>query len=79
MRSEHIQTVGGPGQNTLQGTLCSTVENLASVNCWFDLKTGKDVNYRLEAAFPRGTLTKLSDGANCYLHLPPEQIVIITN
>ena len=79
VRSEHVQTVRGPGQNTLRGTLSSTVENLASVNCWFDLKTGKDGNYRLEAAFPRGMAAPLSDGSNYYLHLPPEQIVIITN
>jgi molybdate transport system ATP-binding protein len=78
VRSEHVQAVAGPGQNTLQGTLSSTVENLASINCWFDLKTNKDNCYRLEAAFPRGTAATLSDGANCYLHLPPEQIVIIT-
>ena len=79
VRSEHVQTVDGPGQNTLQGTLSSTVENLASFNCWFDLKTQKNSNYRLEAAFPRGTAAPLAYGANCYLHLPPEQIVIITN
>ncbi len=78
IRSEHIQAVQGPGQNTLQGTLSSTVENLASINCFFDLKTNKDNCYRLESAFTRGTESTFSNGLNYYLHLPPEQIVIIT-
>jgi molybdate transport system ATP-binding protein len=78
IRSEHIQAVHGPGQNTIQGTLSSTVENLASINCFFDLKTNKDKRYRLEAAFTRGAESTFANGLNYYLHLPPEQIVIIT-
>jgi molybdate transport system ATP-binding protein len=79
VRAEHIQTVTAPGQNTLQGTLSSVVENLASINCYFDLKTNQDSCYRIEAAFPRGAAPTLTDGLNYYLYLPPEQIVIITN
>lgn len=79
VRSEHIQAVTAPGQNTLQGTLSSVVENLTSINCYFNLKTNKDSCYRIEAAFPRGAAPTLTDGLNYYLYLPPEQIVIITN
>jgi molybdate transport system ATP-binding protein len=79
VRSEHIQSVASPGQNTLQGTLNSSVENLASINCYFDLKTNSDNFYRLEAAFPKAMAPSLSDGVIYYLYLPPEQMVIITN
>jgi hypothetical protein len=71
--------VASPGQNTLQGTLNSSVENLASINCYFDLKTNTDNSYRLEASFPKTAAPSLSDGVNYYLYLPPEQIVIMTN
>jgi molybdate transport system ATP-binding protein len=79
VRSEHIQTVGAPGQNTFQGTLSSSVENLASINCYFDLKTENNENYCLEAAFPKSVAPLLSDGQHFYLYLPPEQLVIITD
>ncbi len=79
VRSEYVQAVASPGQNTLQGTLNSSVENLASINCYFDLKTVTDNPYRLEAAFPKAAAPSLSDGVNYYLYLPPEQIVIMTN
>ena len=79
VRSEHIQAVTAPGQNILQGTLSSVVENLASINCYFDLKTNKDTCYCIETAFPKGGAPTLIDGLNYYLYLPPEQIVIIAN
>ena len=79
VRSEHIQSVTSPGQNTFQGILSSSVENLASINRYFDLKTNSDNCYRLEAAFPKAVAPSLSDGMSYYLYLPPEQMVIITN
>jgi molybdate transport system ATP-binding protein len=79
IRSEHVQAVAAPGQNIFCGTLNSSVENLASINCYFDLKTEKSGNRSLEAAFSKATAPQLIDGGSCYLYLPPEQIVIITN
>ena len=79
VRSEHIQAVTAPGQNILQGTLNSSVENLASINCYFDLKTNTDISYRLEAAFAKADAPPLADTRSYYLYLPPEQMVIMTN
>ena len=79
VRSEFIQAVPSAGQNTFQGTLNSTVENLASINCYFNLKTETNENYCLEAAFPKSTAPLLSDGQHFYLYVPPEQMVIITD
>ena len=79
VRSEHIQAVAAPGQNTFQGTLNSTVENLASINCYFDLKTATKESYCLEADFPKSAAPMLSDGQHFYLYVPPEQMVIITD
>ena len=79
VRSEYIQAVVAPGQNTFLGTLNSSVENLSSINCYFDLKTETNDSYCLEAAFPKSVAPLLSDGQYLYLYLPPEQIVIITN
>jgi molybdate transport system ATP-binding protein len=79
VRSEHIHAVPAAGQNTFQGTLNSCVENLASINCYFDLKTGTDSVYCLEASFPKSLAPALSNGQSLYLYLPPEQIAIITN
>jgi molybdate transport system ATP-binding protein len=78
VRSEHVQSVNSAGQNTFQGTLNSSIENLASINCYFDLKTGTNGTYCLEAAFPKSAAPALSDVQSFYLYLPPEQIVIIT-
>ena len=78
VRSEHIQAVTAPGQNILQGTLNSSVENLASINCYFNLKTNINSVYRLETAFPKSIAPSLSNGSSYYLYLPPEQVVIIT-
>ena len=78
VRSEHIQAVHSAGQNILQGTLNSSVENLASINCYFDLKTHINSIYCLETAFPKSVAPSFSDGSTYYLYLPPEQIVIIT-
>ena len=79
IRSEHVQAVSAPGQNTLTGRLSSSVENLASINCYFDLKTDKSGNCCMEAAFSKSSAPQLIDGQNCYLYLPPEQMIIITN
>jgi molybdate transport system ATP-binding protein len=79
VRSEFIQAVPSAGQNTFQGTLNSTVENLASINYYFNLKTETNENYCLEAAFPKSTAPLLSDGQHFYLYVPPEQMVIITD
>lgn len=79
IRPEHIRAVASPGQNTFQGTLNSSVETLASINCYFRLKTKTTGSYYLEAAFPKSIVQSLSDGRNFYLYLPPEQVVIITD
>ena len=79
VRSEHVQAVAAAGQNILRGTLNSAIENLASINCYFDLKTNTNTNYCLEAAFPKSIAPTPADGTNFYLYLPPEQIVIITD
>jgi molybdate transport system ATP-binding protein len=79
VRSEYIQAVAAPGQNTFQGTLNSSVENLTSINCYFSLKTETNESYCLEAAFPKSVAPLLSDGQHFYLYLPPEQMVIITD
>jgi len=42
------------------------VENLASINCYFDLKTEKSGNRSLEAAFSKATAPQLIDGGSCY-------------
>jgi molybdate transport system ATP-binding protein len=78
VRSEHIQAVAAPGQNILQGTLDSSVENLASINYYFDLKTNINSIYRLETAFPKSAVSSFSSCSNYYLYLPPERVVIIT-
>jgi molybdate transport system ATP-binding protein len=78
IRSEHIQAVPSAGQNILPGTLDSCVENLASINCYFNLKTSINSIYRLETAFPKSVAPSLSNGSSYYLYLPPEQVVIIT-
>ena len=78
IRSEHIQAVASIGQNILQGTLNSSVENLASINCYFDLKTNTSSIYRMETAFPKSVVSSFTNGSNYYLYLPPEQLVIIT-
>jgi molybdate transport system ATP-binding protein len=79
IRSEHVQAVSSSGQNTFRASLSSSVENLASINCFFDLKTTKPGNYCLEAAFSKSTAPPLADGQSCFLYLPPEHMVIITN
>ena len=79
VRSEHVQAVPSAGQNTFQGTLNSSVENLSSINCYFDLKTENKESYCLEAAFPKSDAPLLSDGQHFYLYVPPEQMVIITD
>jgi molybdate transport system ATP-binding protein len=78
IRSEHIQAVPSIGQNILRGTLNSSVENLALINCYFDLKTNINSIYRLETAFPKSVAPSLSNGSSYYLYFPPEQLVIIT-
>jgi molybdate transport system ATP-binding protein len=79
IRSEHVQSVPLPGQNTFEGTLNSCVENLASINCYFSLKNDKSGSRNLEAAFPKSAAPAFTNGANLFLYLPPEHIVIITD
>ena len=78
IRSEHIQTVNSAGQNIIQGTVNSSVENLTSINGYFDLKTDTASSYRVEATFTKSIAPLLSNGTSYYLYFPPEQLVIIT-
>lgn len=77
IRSEHIQSVTGPGQNIFRGTLNSSVENLASINCYFSLNNNDNSTCKVEAAFSKSALPALTDGSSFYLYFPPENIVII--
>jgi molybdate transport system ATP-binding protein len=77
VRPEHIRAVAYPGQNTFEGTLNSSVETLASISCYFHLKSETSGKCYLEAAFSKSMSQSLSDGHNFYLYLPPEQLVII--
>ncbi len=79
VRSEHVLAVAGPGQNTIRGTLNSSVENLASINCYFTVKNSElNDTGNLEASFPKSSSHTLTTGNTFHLYLPPEHIVIIS-
>lgn len=79
VRPEHIQLAGDVGQNVIQGMLNTSVENLASIDCYFQLKPETNGNQNLEASFSKSISQFISKGQLCNLYLPPEHLIIILN
>jgi molybdate transport system ATP-binding protein len=78
IRPEYIYLAGGHGENTISCCARQLVEGVTSIHCHFSADADETKKYKLEVNLFRSSSLGLVAEQSCYLHLPPERLVILT-
>jgi molybdate transport system ATP-binding protein len=78
IRPEYVKIVEQPGENTLLGTVDGLMEEVAFLNVRFQVHAKIADKHWIEVGLPQSDISGLQNGQVCYLHLPPERLIIIS-
>jgi molybdate transport system ATP-binding protein len=79
IRPEYIQLTHKPGENVLQSKVIHKMEGIASSNYRFHINSDTSEKRYLEATISKSSVDHITEWQDCYLHLPPELLVIMTD
>ncbi len=78
IRPEYVQIKRKSGENTFLSTVDRIAEGVTSTNCYFHVNTVGVTRHYIMVILSCQDTNKVREGQTCYLHLPPENVVIIT-
>ena len=76
---EKVSIVDRAEENTFWGSIDRIVEGMAGVNYFFRLEAQEHTGQYLLAASPKSCAPLAREGERCYLHFPPEDVVLIAD
>ncbi len=77
IRPEHVVIAAAAAENTVLSTVNQIVEGITSLNYYFQAHRDIDARYDLEASLAKSDAPAIAHGQSCYLHLPPERLVLL--
>jgi molybdate transport system ATP-binding protein len=77
IRPEFIEFAEKTGENILSATILQSVESIAVISYRFRQKQDAEGRHPLSATITKGQTRDLREGEDCFLRLPPEQLIII--
>jgi len=78
IRSEFIEFVEKPGDNTFPATILQAVESITATSYRLRLHQDPQERHLLSATIAKGQTQSISEGDSCQLRLPPERIILMT-
>jgi molybdate transport system ATP-binding protein len=77
IRPEYIRLTHKIEENVLHSTVIHQMEGIASSNYRFHINSDTLEKRYLEAIIPKSSVTHITEGQDCYLHMPPELLVVM--
>jgi ABC-type Fe3+/spermidine/putrescine transport system ATPase subunit len=77
IRPEYIRITRELEENVLPGKVIHKMDGIASSNYRFHINSDTSEKRYLEATISKSGVAPITEGQDCYLHLPPELLVII--
>ncbi len=77
IRPEYIHITESHGENTVSCQVSKLVDEVTNIHCHFCADADEIKKHNLEVSLSRSSTLDLIEGQSCYLHLPPERLVIL--
>ena len=77
VRPEYICFTDHPGENIYPGIVDRVVQGIASTTCYCHITGVDDSQHYIMIMLPGAETNIVREGQTCYVHLPPEHVVIL--